>query len=141
MALGKVRRFIFCRPFYSTTGGGILFEGKNVKKHARYVKRNLGIVPQDLAIYEDISAEKNVAFFAVLYGLKGTQLQQSVDEALQFVGLLDRKNEKPKTFSGGMKRRLNIACAIAHKPKVIIMDEPTVGIDPQSRNYILQSIK
>lgn len=122
-------------------GGEILFEGKDVKKHARYVKRNLGIVPQDLAIYEDVSAEKNVAFFAALYGLKGAQLQQSVKEALQFVGLLDKKSEKPKTFSGGMKRRLNIACAIAHKPKVIIMDEPTVGIDPQSRNHILQSIQ
>ncbi len=122
-------------------GGEILFEGKDVKKHTRYVKCNLGIVPQDLAIYEEVSAEQNVAFFAALYGLKGTQLQKSVDEALQFVGLLDKKNEKPKTFSGGMKRRLNIACAIAHKPKVIIMDEPTVGIDPQSRNHILQSIQ
>ncbi|MCU5687874.1 ABC transporter ATP-binding protein [Bacillus cereus] len=121
--------------------GDFLFEGKSSKKYGRYIKSNIGIVPQDIAIYEDISAEKNVTFFASLYGLKGLELQRAVTDALQFVALLDKKNEKPKTFSGGMKRRLNIACAIAHKPKVIIMDEPTVGIDPQSRNHILQAIK
>lgn len=85
---------------------------------------NIGLVPQDLAIYPDLSAEENVTFFASLYGLKHDLLKQRVDK-----------------FSGGMKRRLNIACAIVHKPKLIIMDEPTVGIDPQSRNYILDSIK
>lgn len=121
--------------------GEILFDGKNYKGNERYIKSFLGIVPQDLAIYEEVSAEKNVAFFASLYGLKGDELQESVTEALQFVSLLDKRKEKPKTFSGGMKRRLNIACAIAHKPRVIIMDEPTVGIDPQSRNHILQSIQ
>lgn len=121
--------------------GEIAFRGKKVGRQKDHFKRNLGIVPQDLAIYEEISAEKNVAFFASLYGLRGRELRQRVDEALAFVGLSERKKDKPKTFSGGMKRRLNIACAIAHGPQVLIMDEPTVGIDPQSRNHILESIK
>lgn len=120
--------------------GNIKFEGKNINNDISYVKKNIGIVPQDLAIYENISAEKNVRFFASLYNLKGKELDDSVKHALEFVKLYDKRYDKPKTFSGGMKRRLNIACAIAHNPKLIIMDEPTVGIDPQSRNYILESI-
>lgn len=100
------------------------------------IKKVVGIVPQDLAIYEEISAEKNVSFFASLYGLNGAELKANTSKALQQVGLYEHRTEKPKTFSGGMKRRLNIACAIAHAPKLIIMNEPTVGIDPQSRNHI-----
>ncbi|MFD2131329.1 ABC transporter ATP-binding protein [Pseudogracilibacillus auburnensis] len=121
--------------------GEIYFHGKRVGNHKNLYKRQLGIVPQDIAIYEEITAEANVMFFASLYGLKGPELIQSVHRALDFVGLLDKKTRKPKTFSGGMKRRLNIACAIAHEPEILIMDEPTVGIDPQSRKHILQSIK
>ena len=121
--------------------GEILFSNKKIGRKVNELKKNLGIVPQELAIYEDISAEENVRFFASLYGLRGDKLEKAINEALVLVGLLDRKKEKPKTFSGGMKRRLNMACGIAHNPKVIIMDEPTVGIDPQSRNHILQSIK
>ena len=104
------------------------------------IKQSIGIVPQDLAIYEEISAEKNVSFFASLYGLRGQKLKERTAFALDLVGLTDKRKNKPKTFSGGMKRRLNIACAIAHDPQIIIMDEPTVGIDPQSRNHILESI-
>lgn len=122
-------------------GGDIFFQGDKVDSNRKKLKESMGIVPQDLAIYEEISAEENVRFFAALYGLRGKVLQERVSKALDFVGLLDRRKEKPKTFSGGMKRRLNIACAIAHEPKIIIMDEPTVGIDPQSRNHILSSIK
>lgn len=121
--------------------GEIKFMGENIRNNVLNVKRNIGIVPQDLAIYEDIPAEKNVKFFASLYGLRGHALKKKTDEALEFAGLYDRRKDKPKTFSGGMRRRLNIACAIAHFPKLIIMDEPTVGIDPQSRNHILNSIK
>jgi ABC-2 type transport system ATP-binding protein len=121
--------------------GDIVVLGHNLKEDAKTIKQSIGIVPQDIAIYEEISAEKNVSFFASLYGLKGKELKQQVKEALELVGLYDKKSDKPRTFSGGMKRRLNIACAIAHKPKIIIMDEPTVGIDPQSRNHILDSIK
>ncbi|KRL84105.1 ABC superfamily ATP binding cassette transporter, ABC protein [Ligilactobacillus apodemi DSM 16634 = JCM 16172] len=105
------------------------------------IKKQLGIVPQELAIYEDISALQNVKFFASLYGIKKSEINERVEDALRKVGLEDRKHDRPSTFSGGMKRRLNIACAIAHNPKLIIFDEPTVGIDPQSRNHILDSIK
>jgi len=102
---------------------------------------NIGLVPQDLAIYPDLSAEENVSFFAALYGLSNAELKFRVHEALKTVGLEDQKNKRVDKFSGGMKRRINIACAIAHNPKLIIMDEPTVGIDPQSRNFILDSIR
>lgn len=122
-------------------GGEILFNGRKVRKNDRFIKENMGIVPQELAVYEELTAEANVGFFASLYGLRGKELRCKVDDALEFAGLLDKRKDKVKTFSGGMKRRLNIACAIAHTPKVIIMDEPTVGIDPQSRNHILTSIR
>ncbi|GIP35420.1 ABC transporter ATP-binding protein [Paenibacillus sp. J2TS4] len=121
--------------------GEITVDGVSVAKAAFKVKSKLGLVPQELAIYETLSARENVTFFAKLYGLRGQELQRQVDEALAFVGLIDKENDKPATFSGGMKRRLNIACAIMHRPKLIIMDEPTVGIDPQSRNHILESVR
>jgi ABC-2 type transport system ATP-binding protein len=121
--------------------GDILVGGKSVAKYPLEVKRNLGLVPQDLAIYENLTARENVTFFAKLYGLRGKLLKDRVEESLAFVGLLDRASDKPSSFSGGMKRRLNIACAIMHQPKLIIMDEPTVGIDPQSRNHILDSVR
>ncbi|MBZ9625239.1 ABC transporter ATP-binding protein [Clostridium sp. FP2] len=114
---------------------------KGIESSSTYIKQNIGVVPQEIAIYEDLTAYENVKFFASLYGLKGSELKEKVEEALEFVGLLDKKKQYPKSFSGGMKRRLNIACSIAHRPKLIIMDEPTVGIDPQSRNHILQSVK
>lgn len=105
------------------------------------VKKNIGVVPQNLAIYNEFKAYENVEYFGRLYGLKGKQLKDSIKQALDFTGLWERKDDYPKKFSGGMQRRLNIACSIVHKPKLIIMDEPTVGIDPQSRNHILDSVK
>ncbi|MGN7359565.1 ATP-binding cassette domain-containing protein [Paenibacillus sp. SAF-054] len=123
------------------SGGEIRILDKDIMKQSRFAKMNLGVVPQDLAIYEDMTAYENVSFFAGLYGLRGIKLKERAMEALEFVGLADKAKSFPKNFSGGMKRRLNIACAIAHKPKLIIMDEPTVGIDPQSRNYILTSVR
>lgn len=123
------------------TSGEISILDRNIAKHRRFAKMNLGIVPQDLAIYHDLTALENVIFFAGLYGLRGEELKERALEALHFVGLEDKAKSYPKIFSGGMKRRLNIACAIAHRPKLIIMDEPTVGIDPQSRNYILGSVR
>ncbi|MFD3156233.1 ATP-binding cassette domain-containing protein [Haloimpatiens sp. FM7330] len=125
----------------SADKGDIYILGKKISKKVKDVKENIGVVPQDIAIYEDLTAYENVAFFAGLYGLRGKKLKQKVNETLEFVGLKDKAKEYPSKFSGGMKRRLNIACAIVHEPKLIIMDEPTVGIDPQSRNHILESIK
>lgn len=103
--------------------------------------KNIGFVPQELAIYPELSPYENVRFFASLYGFKGKDLEKRVLDAIDFVGLMEVKDKKSSEFSGGMKRRLNLACAIAHSPKVIIMDEPTVGIDPQSRNRILENVK
>ena len=121
--------------------GAITYFGMSTEKNLKYIKANLGVVPQDIALYEDITAYKNIEFFASLYGLKKQNLKDAVEYALKFVGLEDRKNDLPKHYSGGMKRRLNIACSIAHKPKILILDEPTVGIDPQSRNHILTSLR
>ena len=123
------------------TSGEIIIDGLKISKKNTEYKRNLGLVPQQIAIYENLSAEENIQFFGKLAGLKGSLLKERVTESLEFVGLLDKRKSVPKSFSGGMKRRLNIACAIMHHPKIIIMDEPTVGIDPQSRNHILQAIK
>ena len=122
-------------------GGEIFYKGNQINQQMNAYKKVLGIVPQDIALYEELSAERNLSFFASLYGLRGNKLKKAVNEALVFAGLEDRRKDKVKTFSGGMKRRLNIACAIAHHPELVIMDEPTVGIDPQSRNHILDSIK
>ena len=138
---GKSTTITILSGLLSYNSGEIYFLGKDVQKNSKQVKANLGIVPQDIAFYEEISAYQNVKFFASLYGLTGNTLEERVKEALEFVGLEERKNEKPKTYSGGMKRRLNIACAIAHHPKLLILDEPTVGIDPQSRNRILDAIQ
>ncbi len=121
--------------------GTVASNGKDIKKDLMRFKKRLGVVPQDLALYEDLSAQRNAEFFASLYGLKGAKLKKQVRYALEFTGLADKAKDKVKTFSGGMKRRLNIACAIAHQPELLIMDEPTVGIDPQSRNHILSAIK
>ena len=122
-------------------GGEIEIFGKNTKTHEMEIKKEIGIVPQDIALYEDMTAYENLTFFARLYDLRNGLLKNSVEEALHFTGLWEKRYELTKRLSGGMKRRLNIACAIAHHPKLIIMDEPTVGIDPQSRNHILESIR
>ncbi|MCY8027241.1 ABC transporter ATP-binding protein [Bacillus sonorensis] len=138
---GKSTMINILATVLSPTSGNVKMFGRDLKKGAKHVKQGIGIVPQDLAIFEEISAEKNVRFFAGLYNLKGNVLDKRVEEALKLVRLYERKDDKPKTFSGGMKRRLNIACGIAHRPELVIMDEPSVGIDPQSRNHILESIK
>ncbi|EOR25850.1 MULTISPECIES: ATP-binding cassette domain-containing protein [Clostridium] len=123
------------------TFGEVKILGENIKKNALKVKKHLGLVPQSIAVYSDFTAYENVKFFGELYGLRGSQLKESIEKALEFTGLLEVKNKRAKEFSGGMLRRLNIACAIIHNPKILIMDEPTVGIDPQSRNHIIQAVK
>jgi ABC-2 type transport system ATP-binding protein len=138
---GKSTTINMIASLLQITEGEIEILGKSITKHRKFAKMNIGIVPQDIAIYENLTASENIKFFAGLYGLRGSLLKQRVEEALEFVGLADKAKSFPKSFSGGMKRRLNIACAIAHRPKLLIMDEPTVGIDPQSRKHILESVK
>lgn len=121
--------------------GKINIMNRDTDKDFEYIRRNLGVVPQDIAIFYDLTTRENLMYFGSLYGLKGKDLKNKVNETLEFIGLEDVANKIPKGFSGGMKRRLNIGCAIVHQPKVIILDEPTVGIDAQSRNHILESIK
>ena len=123
------------------TLGEVEFLGKDFKKNRKELCRQLGYIPQQLAIHGNLKAWENEELFTSLYGIKGKELTKIIDESLEYVGLLDKRNEYAKTFSGGMKRRLNIACAIGHDPKLLIFDEPTVGIDPQSRNFILERIK
>ena len=123
------------------TSGEIKILGKDIRKNSISVKRNLGLVHKNIALYREFTAYENIKFFGELYGLKGKELNEAIDKALEFTELVDVKKKKADEFSGGMLRRLNIACAIVHSPKILIMDEPTVGIDPQSRNNIMQAVK
>ena len=123
------------------TLGTVEFSGKDFRKNRKELSRHLGFIPQDLAIHGSLKAWENVELFTSLYGIKGAELKSRIDESLDYVGLSERRNDYAKNFSGGMKRRLNIACAIGHYPDLLIFDEPTVGIDPQSRNFILEKIK
>ncbi|AVM24731.1 ABC transporter ATP-binding protein [Bacillus pumilus] len=123
------------------TSGTITIEGIDLKKETKKAQQMIGIVPQEIALYLHLTAKENLMFWGRMYGLKGKELKSRVQETLELIGLKDRANDQVKVFSGGMKRRVNIGCAILHQPKLLIMDEPTVGIDPQSRNHILETVK
>ena len=114
--------------------------GHSIKSDQMGVKSTLGVVPQDIALYEDMSARENLFFWGKMYGLRGAALKDRVNEVLEVIGLTDRASDRVGKYSGGMKRRVNIGVALLHKPQVIFMDEPTVGIDPQSRRNILDSV-
>ena len=121
--------------------GDALVMGHSVLKESMAARQNLGVVPQEVALYNDMSARENLLFWGRMYGLSGSELSHRVDEMLAAVGLVGRQKGRIGTFSGGMKRRVNIAAALLHSPPVVIMDEPTVGIDPQSRRHILDHVK
>jgi ABC-2 type transport system ATP-binding protein len=121
--------------------GEINIGGYSINKEPLKVKEQIGLVPQELALYEKLSAKQNLEFWGAMYGLRGRVLNQRIDEAIELSGLQDSVKLQVKKYSGGMKRRLNIACAVLHHPKILIMDEPTVGIDPQSRNHIFEFTK
>lgn len=123
------------------TKGTVTIDGLDVVKERKKVRRLIGLVPQDLSIYPYLTARENVEFFGSLYELKGRELKEKVERALSFTGLSEIADKKMKAMSGGMKRRLNIACGIVHEPQLIVMDEPTVGVDAQSRELIMHSIK
>jgi ABC-2 type transport system ATP-binding protein len=121
--------------------GDIFLGGERVAPGASAVKRRIGVVPQDLALYDDLSALENLKLFGALYGLRGALLAERIRTVLGQVNLLDRARDRPATYSGGMKRRLNIAAALMHDPQLLILDEPTVGVDPQSRNAIFDTLE
>jgi ABC-2 type transport system ATP-binding protein len=121
--------------------GEISVGGYSISKEPIKVKEQIGLVPQEIALYEKLTAKQNLEFWGAMYGLGGKLLKQRVDEAIELSGLEDSMKLNVKKYSGGMKRRLNIACAVLHHPKILIMDEPTVGIDPQSRNHIFEFTK
>lgn len=123
------------------TQGDAYVLGHSVTREPMAVKAAIGVVPQEIALYEDLSARENLIFWGKMYGLRGKALKQRVDEVLEVIGLADRQKGRVGKFSGGMKRRLNIGIALLHRPQVLILDEPTVGIDPQSRRSILDSVK
>ncbi|MFF2888232.1 ATP-binding cassette domain-containing protein [Paenibacillus sp. NPDC057967] len=123
------------------SSGDVRLEGRSVLKTPGEIRRMIGVVPQEIALYEKLSAYENLRFFGSIYKLKGKHLAERIADTLELVGLTERQHELIKTFSGGMKRRINIAAALLHEPKIVIMDEPTVGIDPQSRNHILDTVR
>ena len=120
--------------------GSVTLGGESVAREASPAKRRIGLVPQDLALYEDLSAIGNLELFGALYGVRDGLADRS-RAALELVGLAEHARDKPQSFSGGMKRRLNIACALVHDPDVLLLDEPTVGVDPQSRNAIFDNLE
>lgn len=121
--------------------GEIEIDGMGFGRNSIEIKQKLGVVPQDIALLEAVSGRDNLEYFARLYGIRGKALKQKVDEVLELTGLVDHQKKKVKTYSGGMKRRLNLAAAIMHRPEYLILDEPTVGVDPQSRNAIFNYVK
>jgi len=123
------------------SAGTVTLLGHDVVHDGRAARRQLGVVPQELALYEEISARDNLAYWGAAYGLAGDTLRRRVDAVLDVVGLADRGREAVKRFSGGMKRRLNFGCGIVHEPKVLLLDEPTVGVDPQSRVRLLDLVR
>lgn len=120
--------------------GCVLIDGSGSPADST-VRRTIGVAPQELSLYEELTAFENLKFFAQLYDYSGSRLRDRIEWALEFSGLGDRQNSRVKTFSGGMKRRLNMACALIHEPQILLMDEPTVGVDPQSRNHIFDRIE
>jgi ABC-2 type transport system ATP-binding protein len=123
------------------SGGEVRLAGRTLRSGDREIRRLIGIVPQELAIYGELTARENLMFFGGLYGLPGAQLRRYVDEVLVAVALADRADVRAETFSGGMKRRLNLGAALVHNPRLLLLDEPTTGVDPQSRNHIFEEVR
>ncbi len=123
------------------TAGTVTVNGFDIVGEAKKAKRSLGVVPQELAIYEDFSARDNLAYWGAAYGLKGRELKSRVAYVLERIGLQDRAGELPKHYSGGLKRRLNFGCGLVHEPEILLLDEPTVGVDPQSRESLFNLVK
>lgn len=137
---GKSTTISMISTLLPPSGGVILFEGKNILEDPKAIQRKLGVVPQDIALYPTLSGYENLSFWGNMYGLSGSELRKRIGEVSEIVGLNGRIKDRVDKYSGGMKRRLNIGAALLHMPELLIMDEPTVGIDPQSRNHILDTV-
>jgi ABC-2 type transport system ATP-binding protein len=138
---GKTTTISMLSTLYASTAGDATVAGHSVTRDPMAVRNVIGVVPQDIALYEDLTARENLIFWGQMYGLSGKSLNTRVDEVLEQIGLTDKAKNRVKTYSGGMKRRVNIGVGLLHKPRVLFMDEPTVGIDPQSRRAILDTVK
>ncbi|MCL4275850.1 MAG: ATP-binding cassette domain-containing protein [Anaerolineales bacterium] len=138
---GKTTTISMLSTLYTPTAGDASIGGHSISKEPMAVKQVIGVVPQELALYEDLTARENLIFWGQMYGLSGKSLNSRVDEVLEQIGLVDKAKNQVKTYSGGMKRRVNIGVGLLHKPRLLFMDEPTVGIDPQSRRAILDTVK
>ncbi len=138
---GKTTTISMLSTLYTPTSGDAVIGGYSITKDPMAVRRVIGVVPQDLALYEDLTARENLIFWGQMYNLSGKALTTRVDEVLEQIGLTDKAKDRVKTYSGGMKRRVNIGVGLLHKPRLLFMDEPTVGIDPQSRRAILDTVK
>ncbi len=138
---GKTTTISVLSTLYAPSEGDAVIGGHSVSKEPMAVRQLIGVVPQDLAIYDELTARENLSFWGQMYGLSGKALKVRMDEVFDQIGLSDKANQRIKTYSGGMKRRVNIGVGLLHKPRLLFMDEPTVGIDPQSRRAILDSVK
>jgi len=138
---GKSTTISMISTLYKPTSGKLYFEGKDIIKEPKWIKPHLGYVPQEIALYQSLSGYENLKYFGGLYGLSGVELKKRIEAVSEIIGINERLKDKVEHYSGGMKRRINIGVALLHNPKLIIMDEPTVGIDPQSRNHILETVK
>lgn len=138
---GKTTLISMACGVITASRGSVAIGGIDLKSDPFAAKRKLGLVPQELAIYEELTATQNLAYFGALYGLSGATLAERITWALEAVGLVDRRDEQAKKYSGGMKRRLNLAAGLVHRPELLVLDEPTVGVDPQSRNHIFETVK
>jgi len=138
---GKTTTLSMISGVLKPDSGRVLVDGRDIWLEPTEVKRRLGVVPQEVAVYEDLTARDNLSFWGSLYGLSGSELKQRVNEGLTRVGLAERAGDRVKSFSGGMKRRLNLCMGLLHRPRFLLLDEPTVGIDPQARLNILEVIR
>ena len=138
---GKTTTVSLISGLIAPDGGSVLVNGEALSGDTNPLKRRIGLVPQDLALYDELTARDNLRFFGGLYDLSGRALEEAMASALSLVGLADRVRDRVKTFSGGMKRRLNLAASLLHDPDILLLDEPTVGVDPQSRNAIFDNLE
>jgi len=138
---GKTTTVSMIAGLVTPDGGDVLIAGERLGGDTDPKKRKIGLVPQDLALYDELSARANLRFFGALYGLAGAALEKAIAAVLALVGLADRARDRVSTYSGGMKRRLNLAAGLLHDPDILLLDEPTVGVDPQSRNAIFENLE